>query len=96
MKKVEAGKLSGFTSILNLMEIIFVLRRKKKWKDEKKISATGKISDIPHFSVLIPTESDMISAYSPQTTLKLDPFNSIYFAICRIRRVNYIVSTFSR
>jgi predicted nucleic-acid-binding protein len=41
LKKVEARELNGFTSIINLMEIIFVLRRKKKWKDEEIISTIG-------------------------------------------------------
>jgi hypothetical protein len=49
------------------MEIIFVLRCKKKWKDKKIISTIGRRRAIPNFSVLIPTEADMISAYSLQT-----------------------------
>ena len=91
LKEIEVGELSGFTSIINLMEIIFVLRRKKRWKDEKIISTIGRIREIPNFSVLIPTEADMISAYSIQTAFALDPFNSIYYSISR-RRIDYIIS----
>jgi len=91
LKEIEIGELSGFTSIINLMEIIFVLRRKKRWKDEKIISTIGRIREIPNFSVLIPTEADMISAYSIQTAFALDPFNSIYYSISR-RRIDYIIS----
>ena len=91
LKEIEVGELSGFTSIINLMEIIFVLRRKKRWKDEKIISTIGRIREIPSFSVLIPTEADMISAYSIQTVFALDPFNSIYYSISR-RRIDYIIS----
>ena len=91
LKEIEVGELSGFTSIINLMEIIFVLRRKKRWKDEKIISTIGRIREIPNFSVLIPTEADMISAYSIQTVFALDPFNSIYYSISR-RRIDYIIS----
>ncbi|MEM2145196.1 MAG: hypothetical protein QW279_07540, partial [Candidatus Jordarchaeaceae archaeon] len=32
------------------------------------------------------------SAYSLQTAFALDPFNSIYFATSRMRRINYIIS----
>ncbi len=71
LKKIEAGELNGCTSIINLMEIIFVLRRKKKWKDERIISTIGRIRGIPNFSVLIPTEADGISAYSLQTVFTL-------------------------
>jgi len=91
LKEIEAGKISGFTSIINLMEIIFVLRRKKRWKDEEIISTIGRVREIPNFSVLIPTEADMISAYSIQTVFSLDPFNSIYYSISK-RRIDYIVS----
>lgn len=41
--------------------------------------------------MLIPTEADMISAYSIQTVFRLDPFNSIYYSISR-RRIDRIVS----
>ena len=91
LKEIEAGKISGFTSIINLMEIIFVLRRKKRWKDKKIISTIGRIREIPNFSVLIPTEADMISAYSIQTVFSLDPFNSIYYSISK-KRIDYIIS----
>jgi len=90
LKEIEVGELSGFTSIINLMEIIFVLRRKKRWKDEKIISTIGRIREIPNFSVLIPTEADMISAYSIQTVFALDPFNSIYYSMSR-KRIDYII-----
>ena len=91
LKEIEVGELSGFTSIINLMEIIFVLRRKKRWKDEKIISTIGRIREIPNFGVLIPTEADMISAYSIQTVFALDPFNSIYYSMSR-KRIDYIIS----
>jgi len=91
LKKIETGEISGFTSIINLMEIIFVLRRRKRWKDEKTISTIGRIREISNFSVLIPTEADMISAYSIQTVFSLDPFNSIYYSISR-RRIDHIIS----
>ena len=93
LKKIEEGELAGFTSVINLMEIIFVLRRKKKWKDDKIISTIGMIRKIPNFSVLIPTEADMISAYNLQSVFSLDPFNSIYYAISRKRMsIDYIIS----
>lgn len=41
--------------------------------------------------MLIPTEADMISAYSIQTGFRLDPFNSIYYSVSR-RGIDYIIS----
>jgi len=81
LRKIEAGELAGFTSIINLMEIVFVLRRKKRWSDKEIVSTMGRIQEIPNFNVLIPTEGDVISAYSIQSVSNLDPFNSIYFAV---------------
>jgi len=37
LKKVESGELSASTSIINLMEIVFVLRRKKRWSEDEII-----------------------------------------------------------
>lgn len=90
LKKIEGNELIGFTSLLNLMELTFVLKRKKKWKDESIVSKIGRIREIPNFSILIPTETDMISAYNLQTVLSLDPFNSIYYAISR-KNIDYII-----
>jgi len=91
LKMVEGGKISETTSLINLMEIIFVLGRKKKWKDEEIISKVGMIQKMSNFAVLIPTESDMISAYNLQTVFRLDPFDSIYYAASR-NRVDYIIT----
>mgnify|MGYP000722277657 CR=1 FL=1 len=91
LKMIESGKISGTTSLINLMEIIFVLRRKKKWKDEEIISKVGMIQEMQNFAVLIPTEADIISAYNLQTVFKLDPFDSIYHAASR-NRVDYIIT----
>jgi len=41
--------------------------------------------------VLIPTEGDVISAYTIQTAFNLDPFDSIYYAISK-RRIDHIIS----
>ncbi len=80
---IEEGKISGATSLISLMEIIFVLRRNKKWKDEGIISKVGMIQEMQGFEILIPTETDIIAAYNFQTVFRLDPFDSIYFAIAR-------------
>ena len=83
LKMVEGEKISETTSLINLMEIIFVLRRKKKWKDEEIISKVGMIQEMSNFAVLIPTESDMISAYNLQTVFRLDPRNRVDYIITR-------------
>ncbi len=88
---IEKGLASGATSLINLMEIIFVLRRKKRWRDEDIVSRVGMIQEMPDFVILIPTEADMIAAYNLQTVFRLDPFDSIYFAMAR-NKVDHLIT----
>ncbi len=91
LKMIEKGKISGATSLINLMEIIFVLRRKKRWRDDDIVSRVGMVQEMPNFAVLIPTEADMIAAYNLQTVFRLDPFDSIYFAMAR-NKVDHLIT----
>jgi predicted nucleic acid-binding protein len=91
LKKIESGELTGLATIINLMEIIFVLRRKKKWGEEKICNAIGRFQDMNNLTISVPGESDIISAYNLQNVFSLDPFNSIYFAIFR-KTADYLVS----
>ncbi len=48
LKKVEAGKVNLYTTIVNLMEIRFMLRRRKKWnysEIEKTLTDLQKINN---------------------------------------------------
>ncbi|MEM2607594.1 MAG: PIN domain-containing protein [Candidatus Bathyarchaeia archaeon] len=83
LKRVEAGKLRGFITIVNVMELRFVLRRKKRWSEGEIASAIKKIQQIPNLTVLVPTEADMIAAYNLQGRLPLGPFDALYYAIAR-------------
>lgn len=83
LRRIEAGRLGGYTSLINLMEIVFVLRRKKKWKEGKISSAMSKFQEINNITVWVPNESDIISGYNLQNVFNLDPFDSIYYAILR-------------
>jgi len=83
LKKIEAGKFTGCTTLLNLMEIIFVLRRKKRWGERDIVSAISKLQRIPNLTVLVPTEADVIVAYNLQSTFLLGPFDALYYAMMR-------------
>ena len=65
------------------MEIVFVLRRKKRWSGEKIAGAMSKIQRIPNLTVLVPTDVDMIAAYNLQRVYPLGPFDALYYAIAR-------------
>lgn len=91
LKKVESGKLSGFTTLVNLMEIVFVLRRKKQWKEEKIANAMSKLQGIANLTILVPTDADIIAGYNLQNVFALDPFDALYYAIFRTS-ADYLVS----
>jgi len=54
IKRIENKEIQGVSSLLNFMEIIFVLRRKKRWEDKEILGALSKIGSIPNFSIIIP------------------------------------------
>lgn len=91
LKRIEKGHLSGFTTLVNLMEIVFVLRRKKQWTEEKISNSISKLQGVPHVNVLVPADTDVISAYNLQNVFALGPFDAIYFAILR-STCDYLVS----
>jgi predicted nucleic acid-binding protein len=81
IKASENKNIAGCTSLLNLIEIRFVLRRKKKWTEKEIETTISKIHSI--IAVIIPNTDDIISAYSLQGECNLDPFDAIYLAISK-------------
>jgi predicted nucleic acid-binding protein len=79
IKLIERGKIDGYTSLTNIFEIRFVLRRKKKY-DEKKIREC--IEDLFGMIVIeVPDSGDMLEANRLQNEQLLDPFDSIGLSI---------------
>ena len=90
LKKIETGQLSGYTTLINLMEIVFVLRRKKQWKEEDISNAISKVQSIPNLTVLVPADTDIISAYNLQNVFPFGPFDAIYYVIVRSSAENLV------
>lgn len=79
MKLVEAEKVTAYSALTNIFEIRFVLRRKKKFSEEK-IKAL--IDDIYNNLIIeIPDSLDLLSANKLQDEYPLDPFDSIGLSI---------------
>ena len=92
IKMIENKEIYGASSLLNFMEIVFVLRRKKKWEDKEILDALSKIGNIPNFSVIIPDSDDIIQEYYNQMARTYDPFDSVYSGICSNRNMDFIVT----
>lgn len=75
MKLTENEEIIAYTSITNIFEIRFVLRRKKKFPEEniKKLVSNlyGEIN------IEIPDYVDMLTANKFQSNYSFDPFDSI-------------------
>ena len=91
LKAIESGKIFGMTTLLNFMEILFVLRRKKRWKDNEIVKKTKAIHSMANFDIFIPTQEDIILGYNIQMLLEFDPFDSIYYAVGK-RYANHIIT----
>lgn len=91
---IESKKLRGATSLTTLLEIRFLLRRKKGC-DEQEIE--GFINDITSIiEVAIPDEISLLEANKLQSEYPLDPFDAISLGLAVILKPSAFVSRDSR
>ncbi len=75
MKLIENEEIRAYTSITNIFEIRFVLRRKKKFPEENiKKFVSNLYGEI---NIEIPDYVDMLTANKFQSNYAFDPFDSI-------------------
>ncbi|HDL01478.1 MAG TPA: PIN domain-containing protein, partial [candidate division Zixibacteria bacterium] len=67
-------------SLTTLMEIRFLLRRKKSYSIPQIENDISRLSAI--FDVIIPDEISLLKANTIQADHLLDPFDSIHLALC--------------
>lgn len=82
IKLLEGGEVEGYSSLINIMEIRFVLRRKKDHSEEKIRELLEEFRE--KFIVEVPDNLDLLEADKLQREYPLDPFDSIYFALSEI------------
>jgi PIN domain nuclease of toxin-antitoxin system len=80
VKLVEKDTLSGIISITTLMEVRYLLRRKKSYTAKQIENDLSKIITI--LDVIIPDEITLLRANTLQAEYPLDPFDSIHLSIC--------------
>ena len=79
IKLIEAKDLFGIISLTTLLEIRFLLRRKKKYTFHQVEADIRKLTSI--LDVVIPDEITLLKANALQIDLPLDPFDAICLAI---------------
>ncbi|MFO7966394.1 MAG: PIN domain-containing protein [Archaeoglobaceae archaeon] len=79
MGLVEKGEVSARTSLINIFEIRFVLRRKKKFKEEY---IKNLINDLyKQLKIEVPDSIDILAANNFQEDHLLDPFDAIAYSV---------------
>lgn len=79
VKLIEDKKISGFISLTTLLEIRYLLRRKKSYSDQQIEDDISKITNI--FDVIVPDEITLLKANSLQSVHLLDPFDAIHLSV---------------
>ena len=81
LKKAEKEEIVLYTTLINIMEIRFVLRRKKRWKELEIEEVIRDLGEIDNFGIIIPEETDLITGFNFQASHMLDPFDAIYLSV---------------
>ncbi len=77
---IGAEKRKGFIPLRTVLELRYLLRRKKRYSVKQVEEDIGKITAF--FEVVIPDITDMLQASSLQSEYPLDPFDAIHLALC--------------
>lgn len=85
----EQRQLRNHLSLVSLLEIRFVLRRKKRFGDDEIESDLRRLQSI--VEMLTPTEGELIQAERLQSEEALDPFDSILLSQAIMRR-NWLIT----
>ncbi len=83
LMKIERGELEGVTTLINIMEVLAILRKKSHMKDNELIRDVEKIGEIQNLEIIIPSEIHIAQAFEIQKKTKLLPTDSILVSIAR-------------
>ncbi|MBI5788536.1 MAG: type II toxin-antitoxin system VapC family toxin [Candidatus Schekmanbacteria bacterium] len=81
LENLESGRVQGITTLLNLMEILAVLRKYSQRDDAFIIKDVEELGEMNNLQIVIPSEVHIAEAYNIQKQLKLLPADSILLAV---------------
>lgn len=79
LKLIENRQLNGISGLTNILELRFLLRRKKNIKDQLVAEAINFLEGL--IDIIVPDEITLLRANLLQSENLLDPFDSIILAI---------------
>ncbi len=83
LSKVEKGEMEGITTLINIMEILAVLRKRSRTKDSEIVKDIEKIGEIKNLEIIIPNEIHIAQAFEIQKKSKLLPIDAILVSTAR-------------
>jgi predicted nucleic acid-binding protein len=89
-EKIEQNHLRGLLSVTSLLEIRYLMRRKKEYSEEKIESYIKKLLGL--LEIVIPDEIALLKANELQTNELLDPFDSILLSVGISINPSFLVS----
>lgn len=81
--QIEKGNMDGITTIINIMEILAVLRKRAKTRDSEIIKDVENIGEIQNLEIIIPNEIHIAQAFEIQKKTKLMPIDAILISTAR-------------
>jgi predicted nucleic acid-binding protein len=81
--RIERGELEGVTTLINIMEVLAILRKKSHAKDTELIRDVEKIGEIQNLEIIIPNEIHIAEAFEIQKKSKILPTDSILVSIAK-------------
>jgi len=79
LEQVEQGRVRGLISITTLLEIRYLMRRKKEYSEDEIKSYVNKLLTL--LEIIVPDEIALLKANELQTSESLDPFDAILLAV---------------
>ncbi|MBI4691269.1 MAG: type II toxin-antitoxin system VapC family toxin [Nitrospirae bacterium] len=83
LTQIEKGSIIGITTLINVMEILAVLRKRAKIKDSEIVKDVEKIGEIQNLEIIIPNELHIAHAFRIQKISKLLPIDAILVSTAR-------------
>lgn len=80
VKRAENGEITALISLTTLLEIRFLLRRKKSFSSRQVEDDLNTITSV--IDVIIPDEISLLKANTLQAENSLDPFDAIHLSLC--------------
>jgi len=85
---IERRKIGGHTSLTNILEVRFVLRRKKRYGEKKIKECIESLFRV--IEIEVPDSCDMLEANRLQSEHPLDPFDSTGLSIILVKSATLV------